>query len=374
MLRLVKISVIIPVYNTGDYLKECIDSVLNQALTDIEVICINDGSTDNSLEILKNYQKTDSRIKVIDQNNIGLGATRNVGLDISQGEYILFLDSDDYLDSNSLDYLYNTSKDKDLDILMFKIANFNNKTKKESHSPYFDMDFLREIVEDSVFSWVDIRDCIFDVSVTMPSKLFKKELISEIRFPEGLLFEDNLFFIKVLFKAQRIYFADEYLYYRRIRPDSITNSYHENFTDCMAIYDLIIDFVKEIDKFEEFNVQIFDRQCFDCFHRFRQLEEEYKNDFYQKFKNHLLNQKDMLEEYGTLDFCSKRSLEIYNSALASDTYKEFELSVNLFDLELKNKNLKKKISKLKKSNKKYLKELDELKSSKSWKVTKFFRK
>ena len=373
MLVLIKVSVIIPVFNTQDFLKECIDSVVNQTLVDIEVICINDGSSDNSLEILEEYGKNDSRIKVIDQNHVGVGVARNVALDIAQGEYILFLDSDDYLDLDSLDYLYTTSEDKNLDILMFKITNFN-KTGKESTSPYFEMDFLSEIVGDDVFSWKDIKDCLFDVSVSITSKLFRKEMISDIRFPEGLIFEDNLFSIKTLLKAQRIYFADKHLYHRRIRSNSITNSYHDKFTDCMDIYDLIIDYIQEIGEYDEFHVQIFDRQCFDFYHRFRQLEDKYKNGFYIKLKDYFLNHKNILERYGTLDSCSGRSLEIYNSAISSDNYKEFELSVEVFDLKLKNKKYKKEISKLKKSNKKHLKELEALKSSKSWKMANIFRK
>lgn len=374
MLSLIKVSVIIPVYNTQDFLKECIDSVVNQTLADIEIICINDGSSDSSLDMLEEYRKKDSRIRLISQSHIGVGVARNAALDIVRGEYILFLDSDDYLDLNSLEYLYNTSKDKNLDMLMFKITNFNNKTGKESISPYFEMDFLEEIVGDEIFSWKDIKDCIFDVSVSITSKLFRKEMISDIRFPEGLIFEDNLFSIKTLLNAQRIYFSDRHLYHRRIHSNSITNSYHERFTDCMDIYDLIVDYIKEIGEYDEFHVQIFDRQCFDFFHRFRQLEDEYKNGFFIKLNDYFSNHKDTLEGYGTLDSCSERSLVIYNSAIGSDNYDEFELSVNFFDLKLKNKEYKKEISRLKKSNKKYMEELKTLKSSKSWKVAKIFRK
>ena len=298
MLSLIKVSVIIPVYNTQDFLKECIDSVVNQTLADIEIICINDGSSDSSLDMLEEYRKKDSRIRLISQSHIGVGVARNAALDIVRGEYILFLDSDDYLDLNSLEYLYNTSKDKNLDMLMFKITNFNNKTGKESTSPYFEMDFLEEIVGDEIFSWKDIKDCIFDVSVSITSKLFRKEMISDIRFPEGLIFEDNLFSIKTLLNAQRIYFSDRHLYHRRIHSNSITNSYHERFTDCMDIYDLIVDYIKEIGEYDEFHVQIFDKQCFDFFHRFRQLEDEYKNGFFIKLKDYFSNHKDTLERYG----------------------------------------------------------------------------
>ena len=97
MFDLVKISVIIPVYNTQEYLRECIDSVLNQNFQDIEIICINDGSTDNSQDILDEYHKKDIRFKVFTQKNQGLAKSRNVGLNHAKGEYVIFLDSDDYL-------------------------------------------------------------------------------------------------------------------------------------------------------------------------------------------------------------------------------------------------------------------------------------
>ena len=115
---MVKISVVIPVYNTQNYLNECIDSVLNQSFKDFEIICINDGSTDNSLSILSDYEVSDERIKVISQQNRGLGASRNEGLKLAQGEYVLFLDSDDYLTPDALEKLYNQAYANDLDLIL----------------------------------------------------------------------------------------------------------------------------------------------------------------------------------------------------------------------------------------------------------------
>ena len=113
---MIKVSVIVPVYNTQDYLNECIDSVLNQSLADFELICIDDGSTDASLEILKDYEKKDNRIQVFSQKNSGLAASRNAGLNVAQGEYVLFLDSDDYLKSDTLEKLYNQAIENNLDL------------------------------------------------------------------------------------------------------------------------------------------------------------------------------------------------------------------------------------------------------------------
>lgn len=381
---MVKISVVIPVYNTQNYLNECIDSVLNQSFKDFEIICINDGSTDNSLSILSDYEVSDERIKVISQQNRGLGASRNEGLKLAQGEYVLFLDSDDYLTPDALEKLYNQAYANDLDLILFKIANFNYKTLKESHSDYFDMKFLKEIVNEDIFNWMIVKDCIFDISVTATSKLFKRSLISNIEFPEDLLFEDNLFFTKVIFNAKHVYFLDEYLYYRRIRPDSITNSYHSKFSDCIIIYDEIIEYMKSIGKYDEFSNQIFDKKCFDFFHRFKLVDDEYKLDFFDKIKSSFSSSKRELESDGTLNTCSPRSLVIFENALNLDSYREFELTVDVFDLKTINDELKldnklskrhyvKQVSNLTRQNENYQKEIADLKNSTSWKLTKVFR-
>lgn len=297
---------------------------------------------------------------------------------------MLFLDSDDYLTPDALEKLYNQAYANDLDLILFKIANFNYKTLKESHSDYFDMKFLKEIVNEDIFNWMIVKDCIFDISVTATSKLFKRSLISNIEFPEDLLFEDNLFFTKVIFNAKHVYFLDEYLYYRRIRPDSITNSYHSKFSDCIIIYDEIIEYMKSIGKYDEFSNQIFDKKCFDFFHRFKLVDDEYKLDFFDKIKSSFSSSKRELESDGTLNTCSPRSLVIFENALNLDSYREFELTVDVFDLKTINDELKldnklskrhyvKQVSNLTRQNENYQKEITDLKNSTSWKLTKVFR-
>lgn len=380
-----KISVIIPVYNTVSYLKECMDSVLNQSFKNIEVICVNDGSTDNSLELLEDYQIHDERIIIINQPKKGLGAARNIAMNKAKGEYILFLDSDDYIKEDAFVDLYDVMSSKDLDLLMFKILNFDDETYDESKSSYFEMNFLKKIVGNNVFTWTMIQNRIFDMSVTAPGKMFKRNLIKNISFPEGVIFEDNLFFIKIIFKAKRIYFLDNYFYYRRLRTNSITNSYFEYFTDCIYIYDKIGDYLKEIGKYSLFSEQLFNRKCTDVYTRFSKVPEEFKEDFFNDIKENFTKQKRRLEKEGTLKFCTERSLAIFNSSITSQTYREFELSINLFDLKRNYDKLKlnmdnnkkhyeKLLAKSKKSDKKHLKEINELKNSTSWRMTRIFRK
>ena len=372
MFELVKISVIIPVYNEEDYLNECLDSIVNQSLEDIEIICVDDSSTDNSLNILKSYE-SDNRIKIISKEHSGLGASRNVALDIAQGEYIVFLDSDDYLNLNALESLYDLAENKSLDCIIYKIANFNSATRKESHTDYFDMKFLRDQVGGKVFDWAHVKDYLFKISVTSPSKMFKRQTIENIRFPEGLLFEDNLFFIKVLFNAQRMYFLDEYLYFRRIHSHSITNSYYNEFSDCIIIYDLIYDYLKEIERYDEFKVPLFEKQCEDIFHRYSQLPDEFKDDFFKKVKSSFLKIERELKSNGVLERSNERYSNIFNAALNCNTYREFELTVSVFDLKSEKKHdhirYQNQISKLAMQNNEYIRQINDLKNSHSWKLT-----
>ena len=114
-----KVSVIIPIYNSGNYLIECLDSVINQTLSEIEVICIDDGSTDSSFDILKDYANNDSRFKIFHQENLGAGTTRNNAIEKVSGEFIIFLDSDDWIEEDMCEKLYNHAKKLDVDLVVF---------------------------------------------------------------------------------------------------------------------------------------------------------------------------------------------------------------------------------------------------------------
>lgn len=122
-----KISVVVPVYNVEKYLKECIDSIINQTLEDIEIICVNDGSTDSSLEILNDYAKKDSRIIVINKSNSGYGHTMNMGLNAATGEYVGIIESDDFADKNMFEDLYKLAKEYDADIVKGDWYNYCQK-------------------------------------------------------------------------------------------------------------------------------------------------------------------------------------------------------------------------------------------------------
>ena len=166
-----KISVIIPVYNVEKYLSECLDSVVNQTLRDIEIICINDGSTDNSLSILKEYASKDSRIKIIDKENQGQGYARKVGLDKASGEYILFCDSDDYYSELiAFEELYNYIEKVKVDVVIFnQIRNYILEGYIEKIGGIYP--------QKEKFSYLDMNN-IFAFRVTAWLKLYSRKFLN----------------------------------------------------------------------------------------------------------------------------------------------------------------------------------------------------
>ena len=126
-----KVSIIIPVYNAEKYLNQCLESLCNQTLTDFEVVCINDGSTDSSLEILQDFASKDSRFIIIDKKNEGQGVARNIAIKQAKGEYLLCLDSDDWLETDALEKAYNKITTDNTDILFFDVYNYSEKNKKK---------------------------------------------------------------------------------------------------------------------------------------------------------------------------------------------------------------------------------------------------
>lgn len=367
---MVRISVIVPVFNEEEYVAQCLDSVINQSFKDIEIICVDDGSSDGSLDILRDYEEKDYRIRIITQENQGLSASRNVALDQSTGDYVFFIDSDDYLELTALEELYRISVFENVDFTISKLLNFEEKTGDIITTPYYEMTSLKKAVGNKIFNYDDVKDILFEMCVTAPGKLFKRSFIEGFEFEEGLLFEDNLFFIKCMLNANRVCFYDKYLYNRRLHSSSITKSYCNQFSDVIIIYDKIENELKAHGVYEELKVSMFNRKCRNFFLRFRQADD--KQDFHNKIKRDLLSKKDE----DVLARCSNRSRCIYESAVNSVTPLEFELQVSLYDsdirngrLDIQNKTLEAKKNLLEIKNENLKNKNDEILNSHSWKVT-----
>ena len=222
-----KVSVIIPVYNTENFLRECLDSVINQTLKDIEIICVDDGSTDDSLNILKEYAEKDNRIKVLTQKNKGAGAARNLGLINASGEYLSFPDADDFFELDMLEKFYQKAKDENSDIVVCNFDYFNNNTKEiiknnEDVIPIIEnvSIFNRTVLKDETLKW--FKEFAWN-------KIFKKDFIDKnnIRFQEIKRANDLLFVKSSIALADKISTIDENFAHYRVGLNtnlSTTNS------------------------------------------------------------------------------------------------------------------------------------------------------
>lgn len=225
---MIKTSVIIPVYNTSIYLEECIDSVFSQTQKEIEVIAINDGSTDDSWEVLLRLQKKYPQLIIMTQENRGLGYVRNVGIERARGEYIYFLDSDDYILENTLESCYRCASKNKLNIVLMDALVFEDSAERKTIEPN-DCD-RHEIIKEreEIFSGIYFLEEYYRKSYNPMSQLmycfaaFLKE--NNIWFQTGVYFEDHVFFCKAMILADRIMYMPEMFYQYRCRKDSITGS------------------------------------------------------------------------------------------------------------------------------------------------------
>ena len=224
-----KVSVIVPVYNAEKYIEDCLNSITKQSLQDIEIICINDGSTDNSLEVMQEIAKKDLRIKIFSQENKGPSITRNFGLSVAKGEYVLFVDSDDMLELNAIEYLYSEVKLNNLDILYFDAKSVFETEQLEKEKAAYKTYYIRSQDYSSVYTGKELfvqqmKDSTFRMSpcLQMMRRVFLAD--NKISFYEGILHEDNLFSALAILLAKRVSHRNKQFYIRRLRENSVMTS------------------------------------------------------------------------------------------------------------------------------------------------------
>ena len=279
-----KISVIMPIYNAEVYLKEALDSILEQTLADIEILCINDGSTDKSLEIINQYALKDERIKIIDKPNEGYGKTINRGLDEAKGEFIAVFEPDDILDKTIYEKLYAIAEKENLDVVKCNFFNYwsqKNKKKKSGlvsrcakKHPFCPKDNLK----------------IFTAHASIWAGIYRKSFLDKnnIRLLEtaGASYQDMSFMFKVLATVDKMYLLDEaLLYYRQDNPNSSVNNPKKMYCVCDE-YEEIGKFLdNHHEKKEIFNTQKLINQYRAYLWNLKRLSDELKPEFLTRFSN-----------------------------------------------------------------------------------------
>ncbi len=233
---MVDISIIVPIYNASKYLKKCLDSLVNQTKKELEFILINDGSTDDSETIIKSYK--DSRIKYFKRSNHGIGKTRNFGINKASGKYIMFLDSDDYLEENACEILYEKIDKERLDLVVCDFYRVNSDSKEVEKITSFKNTTLK-----------DNPNLLLNVNLAPWNKIYRSDLIknNNIKFIEGLKYEDAPFVALSLLKAKKIGKVDKTLIYYTIHDKSETTVRDERIFDIIKIVDIIRSYFKDYD-------------------------------------------------------------------------------------------------------------------------------
>lgn len=370
---MVKISVLIPVYNAKDFLYDSIPSLLNQTFTDIELICVNDGSKDNSLEILNKFSKEDNRVKVIDKENGGCGSARNMALSEANGEYVYFFDPDDKLEENALELAYESAVNNDSDLVIFK-ANSFDKNGMINKTIFFNYTDIKKEDYGNVPSEI-IKPYALKRGYAPWSKLYKKEFLDaydDFKFDLGLAFDDVPFHVKSILRSKNVSYINKVLYHYRVDNANSVNSTSSNGYDIFKIMDIVEDILKQENYFDDL-----------------------KKDFYKFKVSHILIYiistgseeyfKMTKDEFSRIngDYLGKNTFirRRFELVLESETLEEFKpkYEILLLDNEVKKyekkiKKLQKDNSKLKKENKKLKKENNDILNSRSWKITKPLRK
>lgn len=226
-----KVSVIVPIYNVEKYIEQCVNSITSQDLEEIEIILVNDGSTDNSYEIAKKLAKSDKRIKVINQQNKGVSAARNAGLRISKGEYISFIDPDDWVEKNYLFKMYTNAKKNQCDVIVCNYMMTDGKNSSVYKYPLKD-NILYD--KESIINDIAKKIISGNIKTTVWDKLYKREFLEKnsLRFNEKIvMFEDWYFFVDLCTHMNSFLYINENLYNYRMVNNSLSRKYYENFFD-----------------------------------------------------------------------------------------------------------------------------------------------
>ena len=227
-----KVSIIIPVYNAEKTIAKCLESLINQTYQNLEIIVINDGSTDKTDAIIKKYH--DKRLNYIKRTNSGIGITRNIGIEKATGDYLMFIDADDYLDLKAIEILVNNALTTKADLVVFNYILVTKSRNINITIPEFKPSSLKEN-----------PDLLININMSPWNKLYKKSLFKTNRFIVGLKYEDGPTTIQALIDAKKISYVKDYLYYYVTNPQGETLTKDKRTLDILKICDIIKDKTKD---------------------------------------------------------------------------------------------------------------------------------
>ncbi|MBZ9570445.1 glycosyltransferase [Methanobrevibacter sp. TMH8] len=322
----VKVSVIVPVYNSEKYLKECLDSLLNQTLTEIEVICVDDGSTDSSPEILEIYSKKDKRIKVITQENKDVGPAREAGLKIAVGEYVTFADNDDWFAIDAFEKLYINAKSNDSDVVIFKIVFYYSDNDSYTYPKSLNLEkYFEEDIDynNFVFKAKNIKEQVMNNLFAPWFKFYRLEFLKSYNFyfKEKITYPDVPFHVQVLLKANKISFCPEYLYfYRRNHQESmlLISKDTPRIFDIFEVIDEVQSFLISNNLFESYELEFYEFKLQQINFWLLRCGKSYQDEYFLKSKEEISN-----IEFSKIESkLRRRYKKIYSNIINSNSFQE----------------------------------------------------
>ena len=280
------VSVVMPVYNAVEYLAEAIDNVLRQTVKEIELICVDDGSTDGSFELIKKKQADDSRIRILTENNAGPSVARNKGLSRARGEYVIFLDADDFFEPALIERLYNLATRKKLDVVIATYDLYNNATGK--FSPMIGSEHGELLDGGKITSKSEHPDKIFQVATGYVwNKLFKRSFLFDknIRFhPDLYVFEDMYFVCAALSLAERVGKDSRVLVHHRIYSEqSRAKLFKKYYSQVPLVYERLKEFLSRVGMYRPLRRSFLNVSATRCYKIYNLLWEEAKGEFYNMY-------------------------------------------------------------------------------------------
>ena len=292
-----KVTVIIPAFNVEDYIYDCLISLVKQTLKEIEIIIINDGSTDNTFSIISTFAQYDKRIKIVNQSNQKSGAARNKAIKLAKGEYITFVDSDDTIELTTLETFYNTAKSNGNDIVICGAYTIKYGKFKKG---YYSIEKIPKKLKNKNLNSKTIKENILTLPPIAWAKLYKTKFLTENRilFQEGCNGEDQIFFIETVLLANKIYIIDKnYYYYRKDRPTSLTHSKQKNDNSVILNFYEIEKFLQKQNIAQELNFKILNKYFIKSASWLGKCSKQYKEIYFNKFKNLQLHLRNIYPKY-----------------------------------------------------------------------------
>lgn len=281
----IKVSVVVPIYNAYDYLRPALDSILAQTLSEFEIICVDDGSTDHSLEILKEYQTRDDRIRIVTETNAGPALARNNGMRRARGEYVAFLDADDFLEPTFFEKLYALAKKEDLDIAISRYDVYN--TKKAKFEPASPADNSHIFVPGAVTSKNEHPDRILSSTVSSPwNKLFHRSFLEEknlLFLTDVKMYEDVYFVVTAMSLAERVGKVFEVLMHHRIHSEQArAKMFKRYYSQVPLVYVKIREFLVQHGMYAPLSVSYLNLSASRCYKIFNLLPHDSKEMFWNQ--------------------------------------------------------------------------------------------